>query len=236
MHFLRRIVVVVVVAASPQAHSAHHLRMRARLMNTHRHTHIGRHTCLQQLPTTCHTTAAAAASNVLIAQSLKRQSTRGHWQAQSTSQPASQLTSHSASLLLYLPLSLLLFRIARDKSQCLHLRRVGFPLIAQVWVMSPLSPSLSFCPFPLPPPTAFRVMPDSGSSACSYLRHRPLCSSCPLHAGVCFLLARALCPLHAHRAACGLFEGVRGGHWGCLWAISRQKFHELISVLHVVIY
>lgn len=192
MHFLRRIVVAV-VAASPQAHSAHHLRMRARLMNTHTNTH----TCLQQLATTCHTTAAAAAaSNVLIAQSLKRQSARGHWQPQSTSQSASQLTSYSASLSLSL--------LARDKSQCLHLRRVGFPLIAQVWVMScpPVTLSL-FAPPLFHPPTAFRVMPDSGSSACSYLRHRPLWSSCPLHAGVCFLLARALCPLHAHRAGCG---------------------------------
>lgn len=198
--------------------------------HTHRHQHLlattannlphnGSSSCQQRfncskLKATIHKRPLTGAVNVAVSVAVD------------VSHP-SLSSSHSSSLYLS--------RIARDKSQCLHLR-VGFPLIAQVWVMSPLSPTLSFCSFPLPHPTAFRVMPDSGSSACSYLRHRPLCSSCPLHAGVCFLLARALCPLHAHRAACGSFEGVRGGHWGCLWAISRQKFHELISVLHVVIY
>lgn len=230
MHFLRRIV----VAASPQAHSAHHLRMRARLMNIHTHTHThllattannlphngGSSSCQQRfncskLKATIHKRPLTAAVNVAV--------------------------SGAVDVSLCVPHALAL---SPSLSPCQ--RQIAVPSFAprRLFIDSPsvghvlppyLSLALPLCPSPFPPTHRISCHARQrlicmliSSSSATLLQLSPT-------RGCLFLISSRALPAARAQGRLRVGEGA-GWCWGCLQAISRQKFHELISVLHVVIY
>lgn len=177
--------------------AAHHLRMRVRLMNTHTKKERERGGYLQQLPTNLpHNVATSLGgscqSNVLIAQSLKRQS---KWAGgQRGRADGAQFTCHSSpclSLPLYLPPSPWL-----ETNRSAFICPVDFSLIAWVIFLSPPLRPLRVSSYPSGTHLHARIF-VIGCSTHSCV--------CPLNAGVCFLLVRiARCTRWHTGPGCGL--------------------------------